>query len=417
MPKIMQYTPGSIIYFAGDRDPRIFILKSGAISMEEIDVETGESIRSHVSSGEFFGVKSALGGSPREETVTAVTPCVAIAMSVPEFENMFSNNQNLILKMLRVFSNQLRLMHRKAESILKQDTDAVDKEAGMESIMKCFYETGEFQSAADVCQKFMMRFPNSKKIPEMKKVYGVASKKAEVMEKNNNFAQPKTNPNGLMKQFELPVFKRFAKTYTDGQVIISEFEPGDSFYFIQRGEVQISKFINGALKKLDVLGAGDFFGEMAIIDNTPRSATIFASGMVTVLEFNKANFGSLITGNPQIALVLMKMFCKRIFDQKQRLRILVINEPHVRIAAVFVMLEEMGTPNPLLNGTQRTYRVTIADVAQWAGLPANATKDELERYEKKHQIVMKTNEIEVIDIDEMRRINEVYNKLHQNGAR
>ena len=416
MPKIMQYAPGSIIYFTGDHDARIFILKSGTISMKEVDIETGENFQSVISSGEFFGVKSALGGSPREETVTATSPCVAIAMTVPEFENMFQNNQNLILKMLRVFSNQLRLMHRKAEAILKQDSETVDQEAGMQSIMKCFYETGAFTSAADVCKKFVMRFPTSPKVAEMNKVLKVASKKAEVMEKNNAFA-PSKSASGLLAQFELPIFKRFSKTYTDGQVIISEFEPGDTFYFIQRGEVQISKYINGSLKKLDVLCAGDFFGEMAIIDNTPRSATIFASGSVTVLEFNKANFGALITGNPQVAIVLMKMFCKRIFDQKQRLRILMISEPRVRVAAVFVMLDDMSEPNPLITGKLREFRVTPADIAQWAGLPTSAIKDELSIYEAKHQIVVKTNEIEVIDIDEMRRTTDVYNKLHQNGAR
>ena len=417
MPKVIQYAPGAIIYFAGDRDERIFILKSGTISMSERDIETGEPIQSVVTSGEFFGAKSALGGFPREETVTATSPCVTVAMTVTEFENLFSNNQNLILKMLRVFSNQLRLMHKKAASILKQDTDSVDIEAGMSSIMKCFYETGKFQSAADVCQKFVSRFPNSKRVPEMKKVYAVSKKKAETMEKNELFAAGKPCNNGLLKQFDLPAFKRFAKTYEDGQVIISEFEPGDSFYFIQRGEVQISKFINGTLKKLDVLGAGDFFGEMAIIDNTPRSATIFASGKCTVLEFNKANFGALITGNPQIALVLMKMFCKRIYDQKKRLSILIIKEPRVRIAAVFIMLDEMSPVNPLVTGRTRDFRVTVADIAQWAGLPPSETKDELERYEKKQQILVNKAEIEVMDIEEMRRIVDVYNKLHQNGAR
>ena len=417
MPKIMQYTPGAIVYFEGDRDERIFILKSGSLSISETDIETGEVISSVLNSGEFFGSKSALGHFPREETVKALAPSVAIAMTVEEFEAMFSNNKNLIIKMLKVFSTQLRLMHKKAESILKQDAKAVDQEAGMESIMKCFYETEKYQSAADVCKKFLARFPASPKVRAMQKILHIAETKAAAMEKDEKFAPSPVANNGLLKQFDLPAFKRFAKTYTDGQVIISEFEPGDTFYLIQRGAVQISKYINGTLKKLDVLNAGNFFGEMAIIDNTPRSATIFASGSVTVLEFNKANFGALITGNPQIALMLMKMFCKRIYDQKQRLNILMIKEQRVQVAAVFLMLDEMQGHNPLVSGGERTFKATVADIAQWAGLPADQTKTEIENYAARGQLKINDGTIDITDINEMHRVVEVYNKLHRNGAR
>ena len=417
MPKIMQYTPGAIVYFEGDNDERIFILKSGTLSLTEIDIETGEPVTALLNSGEFFGVKSALGHFPREETVKAASPSVAIAMTVPEFEAMFSNNKNLIIKMLRVFSTQLRFMHKKTESILKPGAKPIDTEAGMENIMKCFYETEKYQSAADVCKKFLARFPTSSRVPSMQKVLHVAEAKAAKMEKDTSFAPSPVGNNGLLKQFDLPAFKRFAKTYTDGQVIISEFEPGDTFYLIQRGAVQISKYINGTLKKLDVLVAGNFFGEMAIIDNTPRSATIFASGSVTVLEFNKANFGALVTGNPQIALMLMKMFCKRIYDQRQRLNILMIKEQRVRIAAVFVMLDEMQGHNALITGNERTFKSSIADIAQWAGLPPDQTKDEMEYYAAKTQIKIGDNEIDIIDIEEMRRVVDVYRKLHRSGAR
>ena len=110
---------------------------------------------------------------------------------------------------------------------------------------------------------------------------------------------------------------RSTKKYSSGQVIISEFEPGESFYLIQKGTVQLVKCVNGQNKNLDILKPGEFFGEMAILDNSPRSATCLAVGNVQCLEFNKSNFELLITGNPQIALNILKLFCKRIYDQKR----------------------------------------------------------------------------------------------------
>lgn len=108
MPRVMQYTKGSIIYFAGDKDERIFILQNGSVILTSLDIETEKPITEQVKNGEFFGVKSSLGHFPREETATVLTDSVAIALTGQEFEHLFSSNKQVIMKMLRVFSNQLR---------------------------------------------------------------------------------------------------------------------------------------------------------------------------------------------------------------------------------------------------------------------------------------------------------------------
>ena len=90
MPKAVQFTKGSIVYFAGDKDDRIYILQRGMIVLTSTDVETGNPVTEYVREGEFFGVKSALGHFPREETATVVADAIAVAMSVGEFEKLFS---------------------------------------------------------------------------------------------------------------------------------------------------------------------------------------------------------------------------------------------------------------------------------------------------------------------------------------
>ena len=79
MPKAMQYTKGSIIYFENDRDDRIFIMQQGAVMLTSTDIESGQQVNEQVRSGEFFGVKSALGHFGREETATALVPRLLIA--------------------------------------------------------------------------------------------------------------------------------------------------------------------------------------------------------------------------------------------------------------------------------------------------------------------------------------------------
>ncbi len=406
MPKAMQYTKGSIIYFEGDRDDRIFIMQQGAVMLTSTDIESGQQVNESVKSGEFFGVKSALGHFAREETATAMVPTIAVALTVQEFEVLFSNNKALIMKMLRVFSNQLRQIHHKTESILNNVTS--DQQSGMLAVAKSFYDDEQYRSACDVYKKFLIRYPNSVKKEQVAKLYSDAKlrsdKLAALNRPNSDMAEDETS-NSAMKLFSLPAFERFAKHYEPGEVIISEYEPGDSFYLIQSGRVQLVKCVNGAKKNLDVLKPGEFFGEMAILDNSPRSATCMAAGPVKCLEFNKENFELLITGNPQMALLLLKLFCKRIYDQKRRFRILVIKDMQARLADVFMLLDEM---NPCSNEMekQRKFNVTMSDISHWAGLSLDQTREEMNKLIGQRKIEVFDNYVIVNNINDIKRMFE-----------
>ena len=413
MPKAMQYTKGSIIYFEGDKDERIFIMQSGQVLLTSTDIESGQPVAEQVKSGEFFGVKSALGHFGREETATALVPTVAVSLTVQEFEILFSNNKALIMKMLRVFSNQLRQIHRKTESILNNVT--ADQQSGMLAVAKSFYDDEQYRSACDVYLKFLKRYPNTPKKEEVARLYADAKLRKEKLAVHNRGASldDDDGSSSTLKLFQLPAFERFAKNYEPGEVIIAEYEPGDSFYLIQSGRVQLVKCVNGTKKNLDILKAGEFFGEMAILDNSPRSATCMAVGNVKCLEFNKENFELLITGNPQMALLLLKLFCKRIYDQKRRFRILVVKDLQARLADVFMMLDEM---NPVSNVAekQRRFNVTISDISHWAGLSPEVTRDEINKLVEKRKIEVYDNYIIVSNINDLKRL---YETRSQAGSR
>ncbi len=403
MPKAMQYTKGSIIYFEGDHDERIFIMQQGAVLLTSTDIESGQPVAEQVKSGEFFGVKSALGHFRREETATALVPTVAVALTIQEFEILFSNNKALIMKMLRVFSNQLRQIHKKTESILNNVQE--DQQSGMLAVAKSFYDEEQYRSACDVYLKFMKRYPNNPQMATVQKQYQDAKLRSDKLAASGRGATIDYEDEGggsSLKLFSLPAFERFAKTYEPGEVIIAEYEPGDCFYLIQSGRVQLVKCVNGSKKNLDVLKPGEFFGEMAILDNSARSATCMAAGRVKCLEFNKENFELLITGNPQMALLLLKLFCKRIYDQKRRFRILVIKDLQARIADVFMLLDEM---NPVMNEAekQRRFNVTIPDVAHWAGLNPEVTRDEINKFVERRKIEVYENYMIVNNINDMKR--------------
>ncbi len=196
-------------------------------------------------------------------------------------------------------------------------------------------------------------------------------------------------------------FSRFAKIYEKGDVIFSEFEKGDTFYLIQSGQVQLVKIVNGIEKNLDILKASEIFGEMAILENSPRSATAIALDQVKVLEFNKENFEVLMTGNPAIAMKLLKLFVKRIYTQKRRFMVLTLGDLLARVGEVFKMLYQ--TMQTRGHGETVEIAVTKEDVAHWAGLPVDIVQDELNKFVDQRKIEIYEDRIIVKNIIELER--------------
>jgi len=199
-----------------------------------------------------------------------------------------------------------------------------------------------------------------------------------------------------------PAFDRFAVIYQKGDILFVEHEPGDSFYLIQEGRVQISKIMGGLEKTIDVLQPGEIFGEMAILEEAPRSANAIALDRVTVLQFNKANFEILLSGNPQIALKLLKLFTKRIYDQRRRFQILTLDDIHARVADVFCMLSEtQSTEGTLTEG--RVFYTTSEDIANWAGLSVEKTQAVLNQFISQRRIEIYPDRIAIKNIHDLIR--------------
>lgn len=106
--------------------------------------------------------------------------------------------------------------------------------------------------------------------------------------------------------------QKFARTYSPGAVICREGEEGDEMYIIQKGKVRVSKDFAGTPHLVSVLEKGEFFGEMALVSRTRRSATVTAIDTVELLLFNREGFYNTITRNPRIALTIIDKLCRRL---------------------------------------------------------------------------------------------------------
>ncbi|HON12841.1 MAG TPA: cyclic nucleotide-binding domain-containing protein [Treponema sp.] len=161
MPKALQYRAGSVIYFQGDVADKIFILQSGKISLNYQDIETGQDIHNPVQPGEFFGVKSAMGRYPREETALVLQDAAVIAFTVPEFEQLATTNIRIVMKMLKVFSNQLRRIHKQVSNLMEKE-EQQSPEIGLYMVGEYYLKNRQYAQAKYVFSRYLTYYPAGK---------------------------------------------------------------------------------------------------------------------------------------------------------------------------------------------------------------------------------------------------------------
>jgi len=108
------------------------------------------------------------------------------------------------------------------------------------------------------------------------------------------------------------------KSYPPDTVICKENEIEFIFYMILEGDFEVSKIINNSeIRLLKSLTAGDFFGEMALIHNAPRAATVKSKTNVTVLELDKDGFNKVLKHSPSMAMAMVGEISSRLRQNDQ----------------------------------------------------------------------------------------------------
>lgn len=113
------------------------------------------------------------------------------------------------------------------------------------------------------------------------------------------------------------------KEYDDGEIICRQGERGECMYVVQSGRARVLREDTSGETPIGELMAGDIFGEMAIFDKQPRSATIRAQGATRVLTLDRRAFLRRVHEDPSLAFEILKKMSQRIRtldDEVLRLR-------------------------------------------------------------------------------------------------
>lgn len=103
--------------------------------------------------------------------------------------------------------------------------------------------------------------------------------------------------------------------FEPGQIIVTQGTPGQAFYMILEGRVEIVR--DGV--SLGAFGPGDFFGEMSLLDQAPRSATVRALDATHCLMLSSWDFKAVLERNPRIAIKLLEVLSRRLRVADERI--------------------------------------------------------------------------------------------------
>ena len=158
------------------------------------------------------------------------------------------------------------------------------------------------------------------------------------------------------------LYERHVRVFGRGNVIFKESDPGYEMYVIIEGKVEIRKATSPTSSTtLIVLGKGDIFGEMAIIDKKKRSASAMTVIDTKVLVLNDHLFDAMLERNPDFARKMIRILSERLRRANGAIQeSLVTNREHHVINGLTKYLEEFGT------STFKGKRLNLEEFLGWA---------------------------------------------------
>lgn len=177
---------------------------------------------------------------------------------------------------------------------------------------------------------------------------------------------------GLSAELRALESDSIVRPFAPGQVIFSAGDAGDGFYVVEAGRVRISAVVGagGESRVLATIGPGDFFGEMAVVDDAPRSATATAEVFTRTFFVEREKLLGLLKRRPALALNIIREFSARMRN---------LNQKYVE---EIVQAERLATVGRFATGIVHDFKVPLAII----GLATDLACSRSTRWSQRHRM-------------------------------
>ncbi len=200
-----------------------------------------------------------------------------------------------------------------------------------------------------------------------------------------------------MSDIQAALFSKFGKKMPANTTLFQEGDSGEEMYIIQSGKVKISKRIRGVEKTLATLEKGEFFGEMAILNDKPRSATAETLEDCDMLVIDRKTFDALIRGNVEIAVRFIKRLADRLRETNEQMEALMIKDNTSRLVSILAkhVREQKKTGE---------FFMTIEDLAGLAGIENSQVRMILEKLASVRIVTLTEDKVHITDEEQVERL-------------
>lgn len=354
-----------------------YIVRSGTL---EIDSEhrLADKVLSRFGPGDSFGLVSGLTGRRFLVTIFAATPARVARIPVRMLGTFLEQNKPLAMKLVSLYSRELRALHYH----LTKANVAGERELHPRRLLdnaRTYLSWGNKQMASYAADRFIQW--------------------AEKEGDQEAVLQGRALLDECGVKYAGPVWTSNTQKLAAGEIVFLENEISEQIYVVESGTVRLSQIVRGQEFIIDVLEAGEIFGEMSLIDRSPRMASAVVETDAVVIRLNPA---TLLDGvGAKVMQRIFESLARRIWFSHQRLVVLRIPDPITRIYAFLhnLMRDEMIRQGRNAEQVMResfTFEINLAHLLKMSGI-LKLSDDSLRKLKEDSNLIFGPDKITVHD--------------------
>jgi CRP-like cAMP-binding protein len=398
MPNLLQlslvnFRKGAYIIVEGKQKADYFyILRNGKVQISK-EVELAEEEGSNVlSAGDFFGVVSTMSSHSHIETALALSDISLISVHRDQYGLLIEKNTPVAMKIIQQFSKKMRYLDETLTRFTFKTT-ATEHPNHLFKVAEYYARQNQYNQAYYAYYRYLQYCPDGENI-------GIAKERITKIKPYAKVVYLKTD------------ITEFTRIYPMNTMIFSENEPGAELYIIQKGTVKITKIVGDKEVLIALLPTGDIFGEMALLDNKPRSASAIAHEEVTLLAVNKSNFQRMVQSQPQLITKLTTLLSERIWFIYKQISNAIIQDPLGRLYDRLMLQLEKVRVN-ISTGENYTFDFGPKDLINMVGISPGEGKGLIKRLFENKKLKLVNNKIFTSDVEEIKKQAEYYKKMQR----
>lgn len=345
--------------------------------------------------GDFIGVVACMSGHSQTKNVVAIEPVTAIMVMKSQYSELIARNTPVAIKIVKSFARDMRIVNDQLTKLTAKK-NLVDSPEEIFQIAK-YYEDQRFPDIA--CYGYYQYIKHCS-----------AGINIELAKKKFTKLKPKSRAVYFEPTNEV------VRTYPANTMIMAECQSGGDMFIIQDGSVRITKVVDGKEIILAILKKGDMFGEMALLENKPRSASAIAHTTCQLMVVNKANFNQMVMTQPQMISKLTTTFADRLWSMYRQLSNTLLTDARERLVdMVALQIEKLKTPP--VKGEIYNTGVSVVDLFKMCAIPLEQQNNAYNQLSMDQNVKLVNSQILVPDVNELIKQAAFYRKQSSKHAK